>query len=111
MQALLVYTCDSLQLLSQDKSFLMLHKQTSYPAIISETLFNIVKAKTEANKYVEQELGIDEYSCVKDGGEFPVYDCPECGHDQLVYDAEANKFHCFHCFKDFDGEDLNFLYR
>ena len=59
-----------------------------------------------AAAYVENELEIDEYSCVKDGGEFPVYDCPECGHDQLVYDAEGNKYHCFHCSTDFDGEDL-----
>ena len=64
------------------------------------------KYTDNAVEYVEQELGIDQYSCVTDGGEFPVYDCPECGHDQLVYDAEADKYHCFHCSYDFEGEDL-----
>ncbi len=64
------------------------------------------KYQDKADEFVEKELGISGYECVKDGGEFPVYDCPECGHDQLVYDAEADKYHCFHCSQDFDGEDL-----
>ena len=62
--------------------------------------------ENDASAYVENVLGIDEYSCVKDGGEFPVYDCPECGHDQLVYDAEADKYHCFHCSEDFTSDRL-----
>lgn len=64
------------------------------------------KYQDKADEFVEKELGISGYECVKDGGEFPVYDCPECGHDQLVYDAEADKYHCFHCSYDFEGEDL-----
>ena len=64
------------------------------------------KYTDNAKDYVEQELGIDKYSCVKDGGEFPVYECPECGHDQLVYDAEADKYHCFHCSEDFTSDQL-----
>lgn len=64
------------------------------------------KYTDNAKDYVEQELGIDEYSCVKEGGEFPVYDCPECGYDQLAYDAEVDKYHCFHCSNDFEGDDL-----
>ena len=64
------------------------------------------KYQDKASDYVEQELGINAYSYVKDGGEFPVYDCPECGHDQLAYDAEADKYHCFHCSYDFEGDDL-----
>ena len=59
-----------------------------------------------SDDYVENELGISAYSCIKDAGEFPVYDCPECGHEQLAYDAEADKYHCFHCSEDFDGESL-----
>ena len=64
------------------------------------------KYQDNANEFVERELGISGYECVKDGGEFPVYDCPECGHDQLVYDAESDKYHCFHCSEDFEGERL-----
>lgn len=64
------------------------------------------KYADKADDYVENELGISAYSCVKDGGEFPVYDCPECGHEQLVYDAEADKYHCFHCSQDYEGGEL-----
>ena len=64
------------------------------------------KYQDKADEFVEKELGISGYECVKDGGEFPVYDCPECGYDQLAYDADVDKYHCFHCSSDFDGEDL-----
>lgn len=64
------------------------------------------KYQDKAIDYVEDELGISAYRCEKDGGEFPVYDCPECGHDQLVYDAEEDKYHCFHCSEDFAGDAL-----
>lgn len=64
------------------------------------------KYQDNANEFVERELGISGYECAKDGGEFPVYECPECGCDQLVYDEESNKYHCFHCSEDFEGEDL-----
>lgn len=82
-----------------------MEEPTSFKDLRNDTYLKF-KYTDNAKDYVEQELGIDEYSCVKDGGEFPVYDCPECGHDQLVYDAEADKNHCFHCSQDFDGEDL-----
>lgn len=64
------------------------------------------KYQDKANEYVEDELGINAYRCEKDGGEFPVYECLECGHDQLAYDEDADKYHCFHCSEDFDGERL-----
>lgn len=64
------------------------------------------KYHDRATDYVEDELGIGAYQCEKDGGEFPVYDCPECGHNQLVYDAEADKYHCFHCSEDFTSDRL-----
>lgn len=78
---------------------------TSFKDLRNDTYIKF-KYTDNAKDYVEQELGIDEFSCVKDGGEFPVYDCPECGHDQLVYDAEADKYHCFHCSEDFAGDAL-----
>lgn len=64
------------------------------------------KYQDNANEFVERELGISGYERIKDGGEFPVYDCPECGHNQLVYDAEADKYHCFHCSQDYEGNSL-----
>lgn len=64
------------------------------------------KYQDKADDFVEKELGISKYECGKHGGEFPVYDCPECYHNQLVFDTEADKYHCFHCSCDFDGKDL-----
>ena len=83
-------------------------------AVSEPQRFNTLKTQTylhykyqdKADDFVENEFGISKYECVKHGGEFPVYDCPECGYDQLVYDADADKYHCFHCSEDFDGESL-----
>ena len=83
---------------------LLVQAEANYHPI--EDVYFHHKYQDNANEFVERELGISGYECVKDGGEFPVYDCPECGHDQLVYDAEADKYHCFHCSEDFDGESL-----
>lgn len=64
--------------------------------------------ENDAAAYVENELGINAYKCVKDGGEFPVYDCPDCGEEQLAYDLENEKAHCFSCGTDFDSGELSF---
>lgn len=64
--------------------------------------------KGNATQYVENELGISAYTCAKDGGRFPVFECVNCGEEQLVYDAGQNKYHCFACNKDFAGEKLGF---
>ena len=66
------------------------------------------KYRDKADDFVESELGISAYECGKEGGEFPVYECPECGAEQLVYDAEAGRFHCFSCDKNFTTEELSF---
>lgn len=65
------------------------------------------KYKDKADKYIENELKISAYECAKDGGEFPLYECPDCDEDQLVYDAETEKYHCFHCGEDFKASDLS----
>ena len=65
------------------------------------------KYQDKADEFVEKELGINGYECIKDGGEVPVYDCPECGHDQLAYDAEVDKYHCFHCGVDYSVEQIS----
>ena len=67
--------------------------------------------KNNANDYVENELGISAYERGTEGGEFPVYECPECGAKQLVYDAEAGRFHCFSCDQNFTTEELSFCSR
>lgn len=65
----------------------------------------------KATEYIENELGIRRYLHVKDGGEFPVYECPSCEQEQLVYDSDNNCYHCFSCDTDFNDEDLSFCER
>lgn len=76
-----------------------------YPSLRNNAYLHY-KYQDKADEYVENELGINAYSYVKDGGEFPVYDCPECDCEQLIHDAETGKWHCFHCGEDFIDSDL-----
>ena len=71
----------------------------------------LYKYKNNAVGFIESELGISAYECGKEGGEFPVYSCPECGEEQLAYDAENNRFHCFACDSDYTDKDLTFCER
>lgn len=64
--------------------------------------------KNSAKDFVENELGISKYRCVKDGGEFPVYECPACGENQLVHNVEKGSFHCFGCDENYTDGDLTF---
>ncbi len=64
--------------------------------------------ENDASGYVENELGISAYRCAKDGVDFPVYDCPDCGAHQLAYDVESGKAHCFACETDFNSGELSF---
>lgn len=43
------------------------------------------------------EQGIDEYSTVKDGGEYPCYTCPECGSHSFVISHDYDFARCFTC--------------
>lgn len=66
------------------------------------------KYKDKADEYIENELKISAYECAKDGGEFPLYECIDCNEEQLVYDTETEKYHCFHCGADFTTSDISF---
>ena len=66
------------------------------------------KYRNNATEFVERELGISAYECGKHGGEFPVYECLDCGDEQLVYDAQTGKAHCFACDTDYDSGELSF---
>ena len=69
------------------------------------------KYHNNAVGFIENELGISSYECGKEGSEFPLYECPECGEEQLVYDMENGRFHCFACDNDFTTDDLSFCER
>ena len=57
--------------------------------------------QNNADRYVEEELGVSSYLCVKEGVEFPVYKCPCCGENQLTYNNETGAFLCFGCQRDY----------
>ncbi len=84
----------------------LVEDDANYHAIEDE--YYHYKYANKANEFVENELGISAYRCAKDGGEFPVYDCPDCGADQLAYDVESGKAHCFACETDFNSDELSF---
>ena len=69
------------------------------------------KYKNNAAEFVERELEISAYECGKDGGEFPVYECPVCGEEQLAYDSDTHRYHCFACDANYTEEDLAFCER
>lgn len=53
--------------------------------------------ESAAQNYIQNIIGIDEYSTVKDGGDYPLEECPECGAESFVYDCEGEKAICFDC--------------
>lgn len=56
-----------------------------------------------ARAYVEDYLGISEYQTVKDGGDWPISHCDECGTEAFVDYGEVEAFEggirgqCFQC--------------
>lgn len=66
------------------------------------------KYRDNAAEFVERELEISAYECGKHGGEFPVYECPACGREQMAYDADTHRYHCFSCDANYTDEELSF---
>lgn len=54
------------------------------------------------------EQGVDEYSVVKDGGEYPCYACPECGSYAFVISHEYNFARCFSCEIQYTTNEVSF---
>ena len=59
-----------------------------------------------ARKYVENVLNISEYEEVKNGGEFPIYKCPNCESEAMVYIESDNIYKCFNCGIRYDKDEL-----
>lgn len=60
-----------------------------------------------ARDYIHHILGISEYETVKDGGEFPQYQCPACDYEALIFDVEKGKAICFACDYEDDLSNLS----
>ena len=68
----------------------------------------LYKYKNNAVEFVERELEISAVKCAQDGDTYPIYECPDCGEEQLVYDADTHRYHCFSCDTNYNDEDLSF---
>ena len=68
----------------------------------------LFKYKNNAEEFIERELEISSVECAKEGGEFPLYDCLNCGEHQLAYDATAHRYHCFACNQNYTDEEISF---
>lgn len=60
-------------------------------------------AEAAASEYVSAVLGEDYYRVIKDGGEYPLYSCPQCESETLVDRGKSGsqspeeQFICFQC--------------
>ncbi|CVK19211.1 TFIIB-type zinc ribbon-containing protein [Sporomusa sphaeroides] len=64
--------------------------------------------ESAAEDYVNNVLGMDAYSTIKDGGEYPLYTCLECGCESFVFDYEKGTAICFSCGHQCDIDELSF---
>ena len=55
------------------------------------------KYKDSAVEYLQNERNIDPYHAEESDEFFPLYECPNCRQNQLVYDPKSDSFHCFGC--------------
>jgi hypothetical protein len=57
-----------------------------------------------AYTYIENIWGLNEYSEVKDGGYFPLENCPTCEQRTLL--VKDDTFLCFSCAKEWKSDEL-----
>lgn len=62
-----------------------------------------------ANDFIENIFELDVYRTIKNGGEIPLYNCPECGNKSLL--RFENEYRCFSCRMRYAKEDINFCIR
>ncbi len=69
-------------------------------------LFCNYKAEPEdaARLWISTHMKINEYMIVKDGGDYPLYLCPECDNNTLV---DSEKYICFACGNHWDISTLD----
>lgn len=59
-----------------------------------------------ANEYLNVIQGLNKYEIVKDGGEYPLYECPECGSYSFV--NIDGRYTCFSCGMYYDEDEIAF---
>jgi len=73
------------------------------------------ESQSAANEYVSNVLGYtSRYAVVKDGGEWPVRTCPDCGSSTFVVEVpgayDANDGYCFTCGEAHEAGELEECY-
>lgn len=59
-----------------------------------------------ANEYISNIQGLSKYEIVKDGGEYPLYECLDCGASSMV--NIDGRYVCFSCGIYYDEDELAF---
>jgi predicted transcriptional regulator len=60
-------------------------------------------------EYIEEVLGISAYECGTNGGEFPLYECPECEVEALVVDQNIkSEAFCTFCGSKYSIDEIGF---
>lgn len=75
---------------------------------IEKDYYCFFKYKDNPDRYIEDVLDLNSYQHIKDGGEWPLYNCPECDIEQLVYDGEKERFLCFNCDNVWGADKISF---
>lgn len=66
------------------------------------------KYQNNAAEYVKNELDISAYEGGKGGEVFLIYECLECGAEQLAHDSKSPKYRRFSCGEDSDESTITF---
>lgn len=77
---------------------------------VYKCLFCLAKSSNSseiAEVYLEQELYLSSYSCGKDGEDFPLYNCEECGEESLIpVDSKYSNYYCVCCRVKYSLDDV-----
>ncbi|MEE9238242.1 MAG: hypothetical protein V3U58_01635 [Thermodesulfobacteriota bacterium] len=60
-------------------------------------------------EFMDSVMSINSFMLLKDGGELPLHDCPECGLDALVeyYNFFPKKYVCFSCGQNWGESEIS----
>jgi hypothetical protein len=60
--------------------------------------FQGANGEARAEEYISNVLGVDRYRTVKDGGDWPQFECLECGAEAMVrLEADGYRYVCLEC--------------
>jgi hypothetical protein len=59
-----------------------------------------------AEDYLEEVLGISIFATIKDGGDNPICECPECESETMIILDDGSSL-CFSCFERINSENLS----